>query len=176
MKGLVIFLACIAVVVLMALAAFKTGGESHTVLINPNLKIDDIRGDTLGMGEIEYTKKHPFQCGLFKDDCVGSDTYAGIAATKDAQFTANGKLWKITYLVQPFLSDELLRALKEKYGDTVCTSMKERTSCNWANGKASILFVSVHNGATVDFTDDRLKDQWLAEYQAERAAQRKKDQ
>jgi hypothetical protein len=169
---------CLVVTLLgvsLGLCGCKAGGTAR--LQNPNLAIDDIRGDRLGMSLKEYERKHPGSCTHTESGsiCTGYETYAGLSSLKYAGFTKQGKLYTISYSVDSIFASELLRAIKEKYGDPGCFAV-EGKSCLWSNGHADIRYSNFGKGAVVYFTDEQLNAQNSSEYDAERAVQRKKDQ
>ncbi len=169
----------IAVVVLVAAVAAISltliNGTKDASLRDQNLKIDDIRGDHLGMTRAEYSQKHFWDCS-HDADCIMSDTYAGISATKDASFLGDGRLWKISYSMPGWSSGQIIAALKEKYGNIEACGDVEMKECRWTNGKQTIRYIKTQGGASVAFVDESLSDQFLRDYEAEQAAKRKSDQ
>jgi hypothetical protein len=144
-------------------------------LDNPSLAIDSVRGDSLGMTLKQYEKRHPDQC--LGDLCTGIESYAGVPARKQSIFTKDGKLWQIYYSVDDQFADQLLAALKEKYGDpgAGCVSYDGHT-CRWSNGKASVRFSHAGKNAVAEFTENALASQASEEYSRDRTAKRKTDQ
>jgi hypothetical protein len=166
-------------IVLLVITAAVVGCNQEpepSVLSGPQIKIDEIRGDRLGMSIREYIKKHPNECGEHDSECIASETYAGVGAMKDASFTKDGKLWKITYVAPALQSSQLLTALEEKYGQPPGCTDAYGKQCRWENGKSSVRFLSLKSGVNIDFTDSALSDQAIAEYQADQASKRKADQ
>jgi hypothetical protein len=144
-------------------------------VLREKIVIDEIRGDKLGMTLSEYEKKHTGFCS--SGICVSKETYAGAPATKEVDFTNGGHLWKIAYAVEEEFSQQLLQALKEKYGDPGpgCSNTKG-TGCSWSNGKVTVNFLQMDKNASVVFTDIALSEQSSKEYDQEQEAKRKNDQ
>lgn len=160
-------------VVLGLLLCGGCGVAASPHLNDPNLKIADVRGDSLGMTLKDYEKKHPRECS--GQTCVARETYAGISALKSANFTRDGRLYQVSYSAPPEFANELLTALKEKYGDPGC-SAREKESCLWSNGMAHVRYSNFVTGVSVEFTDETLAAQAGTEYERDRAKARKADQ
>ena len=149
--------------------------DRHSSITDPSMVIGDIRGDRLGMSRQEYAKSHPGSCGD-SGPCVGQDTYAGVSALKDAEFTDDGKLWQIHYAVDDIFSDQILAAIKEKYRDLPGCRNVDGITCTWSNGNAEIRFSNTGKYANLDFNDVALTKQVVDAYARKQAEKRKSDQ
>jgi hypothetical protein len=142
--------------------------------------ISDIKGDSLGMSLEQYMRKHPdSHCNSEDPACidVAGTTYAGVGFNKSASFT-NGKLYDLTYFGSPeFNHDQVLTALKEKYGEPRCATSENNTQgCDWWNGSMTIRFLSSADGVSVRFTLDDLAAAAAQKAEAKQAHDRKTDQ
>lgn len=167
---LAFFTGCAIIIAALVFSSQRSGVVGS--LNDSNLKIDDIRGDRLGMTLRDYQERHPYSC--VRDLCSGHETYAGIDALKSATFF-HGQLYQLYYSVDAFYSGQLLQALKEKYGDPGCTPGRGHR-CRWSNGKVTIDYSDFEQRAKVDFTLDDVARQASEEFSKEQAHKVKTDQ
>lgn len=168
---------CSAAVLLVALVGLASGCKSS----RPKGKfvVSDIKGDSLGMSLEEYMKKHPdSHCESEQAACVdvSGTTYAGVAVNKSAGFTG-ARLYDLTYFgASQFYHDQLLTALKEKYGEPRCVVSGDDRNCEWWNGTATIRFFSSPIGTSVSFRLDDLSAAAARKTEEANAQARKTDQ
>jgi hypothetical protein len=178
MKQLLAFLA-----IAMGAAALGCSGATASAPVSaslPKFMIHDVKGDVLGMAYADYKKAHAQECTFpfgGKDGehgCYTSGTtYAGIRASKDAEFY-KGKLYWISYNVDPMHADELLDALKEKYGQPMTCAPDK--SCTWGNEEATINYSTTEKMADVTFWLNGPLSEQVAETQKKRELAHRTDQ
>jgi hypothetical protein len=174
--------AAITIIVILGIAALVftvVGGMRQSSRQRSNFSVSDIKGDSLGMSLEQYERKHPeSHCGPDDPACdLRSATYAGVPLNKSAAFT-DSRLYNITYFGHAaFADDQVLGALKEKYGATPqCVKVEDNRSCEWWNGSARVKFFSGPTGMSVSFTLDELAQSVAAKTEERQAHDRKTDQ
>jgi hypothetical protein len=143
-----------------------------------SFSVADIKGDSLGMSLEQYERKHPeSHCGPQDTSCdLRPTSYAGVPFNKSASFT-DAVLYDVTYFNNDsFSGDQVLSALKEKYGEPRCTTVNKIKGCDWWNGSATIRFMESQGGMSIRFTLDELASAASRKWEESRAQQSKTDQ
>src|SRR5579864_7801935 len=105
-----------------------------------------VKGDKLGMDLHEYQRKHPGACtaagmpdrGAGDVVCPTSNTtYAGIKGDRLASFF-HGKLFEISYTFGGTDADDMVAALKSKFGDPSKDDIGGGSALIWRNGVSTI--------------------------------------
>lgn len=156
---------CVAVVVLIACGC----RQAH------ELRIGEIKGDTLGMSLTAYEKAHRDTCMQISPeyDCISDDTYAGLPSKKMVRFL-DGHLFQIVYTVDNSSRADLLKALTEKYGQP--RDKVGSVDATWTNSVATMEYKDFKAGASVIFSLNDLLTESGKRAEAQRANGVKNDQ
>jgi hypothetical protein len=144
-----------------------------------------VKGDQLGMDLQEYQRKHPGTCAeAGKSDrgagdvvCPAPNTsYAGIKADRQANFF-HGKLFEISYTFSSTDTDDMIAALKTKFGDPSKDDIGGGSALIWRNGISTIKCAPTLEAkqARVEFSLDTLQAEAVAAKEKQKAETRKSD-
>ncbi len=144
-----------------------------------------VKGDQLGMDLQEYQRKHPGACTeAGKSDRGAGDvvcptpnsSYAGIKAERQAGFY-HGKLFEISYTFSSTDADDMIAALKTKFGDPSKDDVGGGSALIWRNGISTIRYATTQDAklAKVVFSLDSLQAEAAAAKEKQKAEARKSD-
>jgi len=144
-----------------------------------------VKGDKLGMDLQEYQQKHPGSCTR-ADKSANSQgdvvcptpgtTYAGIKGDRQAEFF-HGKLFQITYTFNNADADDMIAAVKTKYGDPSKDDVGGGSALLWRNGTSTIKYFQTQEAkqARIVFLLDTLQGEAAAFKEKQKAEARKSD-
>jgi hypothetical protein len=144
-----------------------------------------VKGDKLGMDLQEYQRKHPGSCTeAGKSDrgqgdvvCPTSDTtYAGIKAERSADFF-HGKLFEVRYTFNAADTDDMVAALKSKFGNPSKDDIGGGSALIWRNGISTIKYAQSQDAkqGKIAFSLDSLQAEAMAYKEKQKAESRKSD-
>jgi hypothetical protein len=144
-----------------------------------------VKGDKLGMDLQEYQRKHPGSCteagksGPGYGDVVCSTpdtTYAAIKAERSSDFF-HGKLFEIRYTFNAADTDDMIAALKGKFGDPSKDDIGGGSALIWRNGVSTIKYSQSQDAkqGKVSFLLDSLQAEAAAYREKQKAEVRKAD-